>query len=172
MGITPAAGYVSPPAALAIGVTCALLSYGAMQLRARTRVDDSLDVCACHGVAGIGGALLTGVFASRLANPAGADGLLHGNPGLLGSQAIAVLAAIVFAATATLAILWLVRLTLGVRADVRDEITGLDMAEHGEEAYFGGELGSLAGPGVTLGGSVVLSQPTAESAPRPEPAGA
>jgi Amt family ammonium transporter len=157
VGITPAAGYVTVAGAVAIGVLAALASYGAMQLRARTRIDDSLDVFSCHGVAGIAGALLTGVFATKVANPAAADGLLHGNPGQLLAQALAVVVAAAFAGVATLGILWLIKVTLGVRADVRDEIGGLDLSEHGEEAYFGGELGSLAGPGVNLGGSVVVS---------------
>jgi Amt family ammonium transporter len=132
-------------------------------------VDDSLDVFSCHGMAGISGALLTGVFASKLANPAGADGLLHGNAAQLGVQALAVVAAIVFAAAGTVGILWLVKVTLGLRADVHDEITGLDVSEHGEEAYFGGELGSFAGPGVSLGGSVVVT-PVTVPLPGPAPA--
>jgi Amt family ammonium transporter len=167
VGITPAAGYVGVGSAVAIGMLCALVSYGAMQLRARTRVDDSLDVFSCHGMAGIAGALLTGVFASRVANPAGADGLLHGNAAQVGVQALAAASALVFAAAGTLGILWLVKATLGLRADVHDEIGGLDLSEHGEEAYLGGELGGFAGPG--LGGSVVLSH-AMEPLPEPHPA--
>ncbi|MSR06636.1 MAG: ammonium transporter [Gemmatimonadetes bacterium] len=171
VGITPAAGFVAVPASLAIGVICALISYGAMQLRAHTRVDDSLDVFSCHGMAGMSGALLTGVFASKLANPAGADGLLAGNPGQLAVQALAVFAAIAFSALGTIGILWLVKVTIGLRSDVHDEISGLDMSEHGEEAYFGGELGSFAGPGVSLGGSVVVSHMGMEPLTLPQAAG-
>jgi Amt family ammonium transporter len=94
---------------------------------------------------------------------------LHGNPGQLLTQAIAVLAAAVFAGVATFGILWLIKVTLGLRADVHDEIGGLDVSEHGEEAYFGGELGSFAGPGVSLGESVVLSH-RGELIPDPQPA--
>ena len=157
VGITPAAGYVTARAALAIGALCATLSYFAIQRRSKSGLDDSLDVFSCHGLAGIGGALLTGVFATKLANSAAADGLLAGNPAQLGIQALAVLAAIVLAAVGTAVILVVVRATLGVRPEVRDEITGLDLTEHGEEAYLGGDLGGLAGPGVAIGEGVVLS---------------
>ncbi len=170
VGITPAAGFVSVPASIAIGALCAVVSYTAMQLRAHTRVDDSLDVFSCHGMAGISGALLTGIFATKLANPAGADGLLHGNPAQLGVQALAVATAAIFSAAGTLGILWLVKATLGLRADVHDEISGLDVSEHGEEAYIGSELGGLAGPGVSLGGSVVVTH-MSDGVPEPQPAG-
>jgi Amt family ammonium transporter len=159
VGITPAAGYVTARAALAIGALCATLSYFAIQRRSKSGLDDSLDVFSCHGLAGIGGALLTGVFATKLANSAAADGLLAGNAAQLGIQALAVLAAIVLAGVGTAVILVVVRATLGVRPEVRDEITGLDLTEHGEEAYLGGDLGGLAGPGVAIGEGVVLSTP-------------
>jgi Amt family ammonium transporter len=159
VGITPAAGYVTARAALAIGVLCATLSYFAIQRRSKSGLDDSLDVFSCHGLAGIGGALLTGVFATKLANPGAADGLLAGNPAQLGIQVLAILAAIALAAVGTAVILVVVRAMFGVRPEVRDEITGLDLTEHGEEAYLGGDLGGLAGPGVAIGEGVVLSTP-------------
>ena len=159
VGITPAAGYVTACGALAIGVLCATLSYFAIQRRSKSGLDDSLDVFSCHGLAGIGGALLTGVFATKLANPGAADGLLAGNPAQLGIQALAVLAAVALAAVGTAVILVVVRAVLGVRPEVREEITGLDLTEHGEEAYLGGDLGGLAGPGVAIGEGVVLSTP-------------
>jgi ammonium transporter, Amt family len=161
VGITPAAGYVSPPAAMAIGVLAAGVAYAAMQLRARSRLDDALDVFSCHGMAGITGALLTGVFASKAANPGGADGLLAGNPAQLGVQAIAVLAAVAIAAVGTTAIYGLMRLVMVVRADAHEEIAGLDLAEHGEEAYFGGDVGAVAGPAIALGHSVIVAHPPA-----------
>src|SRR5207247_6688641 len=74
VGITPAAGYITAPASLAVGALAALVSYTAIQIRAKTLLDDSLDVFSCHGLAGVAGALLTGVFATKLANPAGGDG--------------------------------------------------------------------------------------------------
>jgi len=155
VGVTPAAGYVSTAASLAIGACCALVSYGAMQLRSASRLDDSLDVFSCHGLAGISGALLTGVFAAKAFNPGGADGVLAGHMGQLGVQLLAVLVTVGFAGAGTFGILTLVQATLGARATVREELTGLDLSEHGEEAYFGGEIGSFAGPGV-LGESVIV----------------
>src|SRR2546423_3782963 len=154
VGITPAAGYVTAPASLAIGVICVLISYFAMQRRSRSRLDDSLDVFSCHGLAGIAGALLTGVFATKLANPGAANGLLAGNPGQMLVQLYAVLAAVFSAAVRTVAILPLVRATLGTRARIADEMTGLDLSEHGEEAYFGGEAGL---GGTALAQSVIVS---------------
>ncbi len=154
VGITPAAGYVTAPAALLIGVLAALISYFAIQLRSRSRLDDSLDVFSCHGLAGIGGALLTGVLASKAANPAGNDGLLSGHPGQLLVQFYAVLAAVIIAAVGTIAILALVRATFGTRARIADEMLGLDLSEHGEEAYFGGEV---ALGGSALAQSVIVS---------------
>jgi len=156
VGITPAAGYVTPLAGLLIGVLAAGVSYTAIQIRSRSKLDDALDVFSCHGLAGTAGALLTGVFASKLANPAGGDGLLAGNPGQLTVQLLAVAATVVFAAVGTLAILALVQVTIGARANVPEESAGLDLSQHGEEAYFGTDLGSFAGTGGSLGGSVVV----------------
>jgi Amt family ammonium transporter len=165
VGITPAAGYVTPRAALAIGALCAVLSYFAIQRRSKSGLDDSLDVFSCHGLAGIGGALLTGVFATRAANPGAGDGLLAGHPGQLGVQALAVLATIALASIGTVLIFTVVRAVFGVRPAVRDEVSGLDLAEHGEEAYLGGDLGGLAGPGFAIGEGVVLSGPSTASPP-------
>jgi len=157
VGITPAAGYVSVPAALAIGVLCVGVSYTAMQIRSHTRLDDSLDVFSCHGLAGIGGALLTGVFASRSANPAGGDGLLAGHPGQLWIQLLAVVSAIALAAAGTLLMLKVVDVTMGVRVALHDEISGLDLSEHGEEAYVGGDVSGVSGSGIAIGQGVILS---------------
>jgi Amt family ammonium transporter len=153
VGITPAAGYVSTLGALAIGALSACVSYAAIQIRSRTRLDDALDVFSCHGLAGTAGALLTGVFASKFVNPAGADGLLAGNPGQVLVQLLAVSATVVFAAVGTAVILKVVQATMGARASVRDEMTGLDLSEHGEEAYFGGSA---------LGGNVIVQEVPAE----------
>jgi Amt family ammonium transporter len=157
VAITPAAGFVTPRAALIIGVVAAACSYGAMQLRARTRIDDALDVFACHGVAGIAGALLTGVFATRSVNAAGADGLLAGHAAQLGIQAVAVLATMALSATLTAAIIATLRAMMAIRVSLGDELAGLDASDHGEEAYHVGDVGELAG-GAPLGG-VILIQP-------------
>ena len=156
VAITPAAGFVTPRAAIAIGALAAGASYAAMQLRARTSVDDALDVFACHGVAGMLGALLTGVFATKAVNAAGGDGLLAGNPGQLLVQAVAIGATVVLAATATAGILFVLELTMKLRVPIADEIAGVDRSEHGEEAYHGSDLGGLAHGG-SLGGSVVIA---------------
>src|SRR5439155_1191877 len=126
---------------LAVGALSALVSYTAIQIRATTRLDDSLDVFSCHGLAGMAGAMLTGVFATKLANPAGGDGWLAGNFAQMGIQLVAVLATVVLAATGTAVIMLIVKATVGVKADVRAQLRGLDLSEHGEEAYFG-ERGS------------------------------
>ena len=112
-------------------------SYAAIQWRARTRLDDSLDVLAGHGVGGIVGALLTGVFAS--ATWGGTDGLLHGRPVQLGLQALGVMAIIAYSGTMTFVILKLVDLVLPLCASRQAEGAGMDITQHGEEAYFEGE---------------------------------
>ena len=157
VAITPAAGYVTPLAALAIGALGAGASYAAMQFRARTKVDDALDVFACHGVAGITGALLTGVFATRAVNPLGADGLLAGHPAQLGIQAIAVAAAVVIAGAGTASILMVLRAFGSLRITLADEIAGIDVSQHGEQAYHDGDLGEPIGGDVALGGSVLIA---------------
>ena len=138
VAVTPAAGFVSPLSALLIGALAAFPSYYVLLWRARTRLDDSLDVFAGHGVGGITGALLTGVFAEKAWNGV-ADGLLFGNPMQLGIQAVAVLAAVVYSALGTFALLKLVGLLTPLRAGPKEEGVGLDVTQHGEEAYTSGE---------------------------------
>jgi Amt family ammonium transporter len=168
VAVTPAAGFVTPAAALAIGALASGASYAVIQLRARTGVDDALDVFACHGAAGIVGALLTGVFATKAVNPAGADGLLAGNPALVGVQALAVLATVAFVAAATFGILMLVRLVQPLRVPLDAELAGVDLSEHGEQAYHGG-LGELTGGRLPLGAAVLV--PAHELVAAPHPAG-
>ena len=156
VAITPAAGFVTPLASIAIGAAAAGASYAAIQLRARTRLDDALDVFACHGVAGILGALLTGVFATKAVNAAGADGLLAGNASQLGVQLVAVLTTVAFSGGVTAAVLLAIRATMGVRVRLADELAGADLSEHGEEAYHGGDVGELAGRRAAIGDSVLI----------------
>ncbi len=134
VAITPAAGFVGPMAALALGTVAAFPSYFALLYRARTRLDDSLDVVAAHGLGGTCGALLTGVLASKAWNGT-ADGLLFGNPAQLGIQAVAVLAAIAYSAAASFVLLKLVGLAFALKVGPREEGLGLDVSQHGEEAY-------------------------------------
>ncbi|HEY2374879.1 MAG TPA: ammonium transporter [Gemmatimonadaceae bacterium] len=155
VAITPAAGFVTPRAALLIGAMAAGVVYLAMQARAHTKIDDALDVFACHGVAGILGALLTGVFATKAVNPGGADGLLAGNPMQLGVQALAVAATMVLSGSITAVIIATLRAVMPIRASLGDELAGLDATEHGEEAYHTGDIGELAGA-VPLGGVILI----------------
>jgi Amt family ammonium transporter len=134
VAITPAAGFVGPRAGLLLGMLAAFPSYFALVYRARTRLDDSLDVVAAHGLGGTVGALLTGVFAAKAWNGT-ADGLLHGNPGQLAVQALAVLATIVYSAVASFVLLKAIGFVLALKADRREEGLGLDVSQHGEEAY-------------------------------------
>src|SRR5204863_6686562 len=134
VAVTPAAGFIGPMSALILGGLAAIPSYYGLQIRARTALDDSLDVVAAHGVGGTVGALLTGVFAQKALNGV-ADGVLFGNPAQLGIQAVAVLAAIVYSGTMSFVLLKLVGLVIPLRADAGDEDIGLDETQHGEEAY-------------------------------------
>jgi ammonium transporter, Amt family len=172
VAITPAAGFVTPASAIAIGVLGAGASFGVMQIRAKfgAKLDDALDVFACHGVAGIVGALATGVFATKTVNPAGADGLLYGNPGQLGVQAIAVVATIAFCASVTAVIIFALKVTVGIRVPLADELRGLDWSEHGEEAYHGGGLDDLSGGADVIRGSVVIADQRTPNAPGLKPA--
>jgi len=134
VAITPAAGFVGPMSAIILGAIAAVPSYFGLIVRARTSMDDSLDVVAAHGLGGTVGALLTGVFAQKALNGV-ADGLLFGNPGQLGIQAVAVLAAIVYSGVCSFVLLKLISLVVPLRADAADEDAGLDLMQHGEEAY-------------------------------------
>ncbi len=145
VAVTPAAGFVSPASALLLGAAAAFPSYYALLWRARTRLDDSLDVVAAHGVGGTVGALLTGVLAQKSWNGV-ADGALFGNPRQLAIQAAAVLAVALYSAGATWGILKLVALFARVRATAREEGLGLDVTQHGEEAYGSGEGAILVLP--------------------------
>ncbi|MFL5572786.1 MAG: ammonium transporter [Gemmatimonadaceae bacterium] len=138
VAITPAAGFVSPLSAIVIGAIAAAPSYFALLWRARTRLDDSLDVVSAHGVGGIVGALLTGVLAEKSWNGV-TDGALFGNIRQLGVQTAAILATILYSSVATFAIIKVIALGFNLRASPREEGIGLDVTQHGEEAYSRGE---------------------------------
>jgi Amt family ammonium transporter len=135
VAVTPAAGFISPMSAIVLGAIAAVPSYLALVIRAKTSLDDSLDVVAAHGVGGTVGALLTGVLAQKSLNGL-ADGALFGNPYQVVVQATAVLAAIVYSGVGTFVILKLVGLVLPLRATSGEETSGLDITAHGEEAYM------------------------------------
>jgi Amt family ammonium transporter len=145
VAITPAAGFVGPMSAIALGGLAAIPSYFAIMWRAKTNLDDSLDVVAAHGVGGSFGALLTGVFAQKALNGV-ADGLLFGNATQVAIQVAAVAAAALYSGVASLALLKLVGLVMPLRAGENDEVTGLDLSMHGEEAYVhAGSMGTMGG---------------------------
>ena len=137
VAVTPAAGFIGPMSAIALGAIAAFPSYFGLVWRAKTQLDDSLDVVAAHGVGGTVGALLTGVFAQKGLNGL-ADGLLFGNPAQLGIQATAVAAAIVYSGVVSFVLLKIIGAIVPLRADVADESIGLDLSQHGEEAYVQG----------------------------------
>ncbi|MFQ5809406.1 MAG: ammonium transporter, partial [Armatimonadota bacterium] len=135
VAITPAAGFVGAMPAVIIGLLAGLVCYGAVQLKWRAAYDDSLDVVGIHGAGGTLGALATGVFASTAVNPDGADGLLFGNPGQVGTQAVAVLATIGYAFVVSFILLKLVDVVVGLRVTGEEEEIGLDQSQHSEAAY-------------------------------------
>ena len=143
--VTPAAGYIGPASALALGALGAVPSYFALILRARTKLDDSLDVVAAHGVGGATGAILTGVFAET-AWSGGANGLIGGNPGQVLTQIYSVLAVFAYSGIATFVILKVLGLVMSLRSAGRLEGVGLDVNDHGEEAYTAGDGAILISP--------------------------
>ncbi|OFW23280.1 MAG: ammonia channel protein [Acidobacteria bacterium RIFCSPLOWO2_02_FULL_65_29] len=134
VAVTPAAGFIGPMSAIALGFIAAVPSYYGLLWRAKTNLDDSLDVVAAHGVGGTVGALLTGVFAQKSLNGI-ADGLLFGNPGQLATQAIAVAAVVVYSGVVSFILLKAIGLVLPLTASGDDQNLGMDVSLHGEEAY-------------------------------------
>jgi Amt family ammonium transporter len=135
VGITPAAGFVTPMSALIIGFLAGVGCFMAVEMVVRGRVDDSLDVFGVHGVGGVIGALATGIFATKTVNEFGNDGLLYGNPGLLVTQLIAVVVVAAYAAGVTWVLLKVIDAVVGIRVSSDEEQRGLDATQHGEAAY-------------------------------------
>ncbi len=136
VAITPASGYVGPMASLAIGGVAGVICFWSTSyVKNRFGYDDSLDAFGVHGVGGTVGALLAGVFATKFINPAAADGLLHGNPGQLLNQIVAIATTWLFAMVMTFIIIKIVDLIVGLRLHPDDEILGLDTSQHGESGY-------------------------------------
>ena len=135
VAITPACGFVTPVAAIAIGLGASGVCYWAVNRRIRWGLDDTLDAFSVHGIGGMFGAVVTGLFAARSVNPSGADGLLAGHPAQLIIQCAAVGATVVYAATMTFLLLKAVRVAGGVRSGDEHQSEGLDLVEHGEKGY-------------------------------------
>lgn len=132
---TAGAGFMSPMAAMAVGIVAGLCSYLAIIWKGRIGYDDTLDVLGTHGIGGIVGVLATGVFASQVINPLGPDGALAGNPSLFGTQLTAVIAVMTFSWVGSYAILKLIEGSIGLRVAQEEEATGLDLTQHNERAY-------------------------------------
>ncbi len=135
VAITPASGYVGPFAAIVIGGAVGVICYWAISLKHVFGFDDSLDAFGVHGVGGSFGALATGVFASKAVNDAGGDGLLYGNAHQLVPQLAGVVATALYSFVMTLVILKIVDAVVGLRVSEDDELTGLDLSQHGEVGY-------------------------------------
>jgi Amt family ammonium transporter len=147
VAVTPAAGFVSPLGSIAIGAIVAPLSYFAILWRSRTALDDALDVVAAHGVGGATGAILTGVFARP--EWGGSAGLLAGNPRQVGLQLIGLVAVAAYSGVVTLGLITGVNALARVRSGHRDEAVGLDVSQHGEEAYTDDDGAVLVMPAVS-----------------------
>jgi Amt family ammonium transporter len=135
VAITPASGFVTPMAALAIGAGAGVFCFLAVRLRSKANVDDSLDVWACHGVGGTWGALATGLFATVSVNSAGANGFFYGHHRQLLIQLVAVAAVWAYSFAATWVLLKVLYGLMGLRLKAGEEVAGMDLSLHGEEAY-------------------------------------
>ncbi len=133
--VTPAAGFVSPLSAMAIGVIAGIICYMAVSMKNSLGYDDSLDVVGIHGLGGLAGTLCLGIFASKAINPGGADGLLAGNPAFFATEAFGVLVVLVYAFVASFILLKIVNAIFGLRVPLEDEVQGLDLTQHSETAY-------------------------------------
>jgi ammonium transporter, Amt family len=158
VGITPAAGFVSPAWAMVLGAVAAVPSYFVIVYRTRTRVDETLDVLAAHGVAGFTGILFIGFFAQVAWNGV-SDGLVYGNAEQLGWQAIAAAVAPVYAFAMTYAILRVIGWLMPLRVTEKQEALGMDVVQHGEEAYASGEGAILVAPEADGERPVPVAQP-------------
>lgn len=145
VGITPAAGFVTPISAILIGAITATCCFYAVSFKVKFGVDDSLDTYPVHGVGGTVGALLTGVFATTSVNEFGKDGLLAGNPMQVVIQLAAVILTYIFAGVGTFLILKVVDAVVGLRLQSEAEFQGMDINEHGEEGYGEEFMGGISG---------------------------
>jgi len=135
VAITPAAGFVGPMSAILIGILAGVICYLAVLAKPKLGYDDSLDVVGVHCIGGIVGALATGLFACKLVNAGGADGLFYGNPGQLLTQFIAVLVTLVYSFVISYLIFKILDATVGLRVSPEEEVAGLDIGEHQETGY-------------------------------------
>jgi len=171
VAITPASGFVQPMEALAIGVGAGVLCYGAVRLRAMTSLDDSLDVVGVHGMGGLWGGIATGLFATAAVSGVPAfEGVIEGNASQMGDQlaAIGIVAAYSFVMTSV--ILKVLDVTMGLRVSEDEEVTGLDVTQHGERAYVIEETGALPSMPMVQTASP-QRQPATQTSTAPAPSG-
>jgi len=137
VAITPAAGFVTPTGALFVGAIASVISFFALEYKhlLPKKIDDTLDVFVCHGISGISGCILTGVFATTEVNPSGANGLLYGNPGLVWNQLVGVGVTVIVTLVGTAVILLAIKAVMPIRPTPEEEEIGIDIIEHGESAY-------------------------------------
>ncbi|MEX2224575.1 MAG: ammonium transporter [Candidatus Rokuibacteriota bacterium] len=166
VAITPAAGFVTPMASIVIGAVAGFICYTACNLKSRMGYDDSLDVVGVHGVGGTWGALATGIFATKLVNEAGGDGLLYGNPKQLWVQFLAVVVTLILGFVMTAVILKVLDAVMGLRVSDEEEMAGLDLSQHSETAYALGGAAAYGEYSMTSGGAFE-SMKAAEAKARP-----
>ncbi|MDQ1503100.1 MAG: ammonium transporter, Amt family, partial [Actinomycetota bacterium] len=148
VAITPCAGYVGGISPILIGFAAGAVCFLAIQLKFRLGYDDALDVIGVHLVGGILGSLMVGLFADKAVNPLGGDGLFFGGGlELLGYQAVAVLATLVWSGSVSFVLAKVISGTIGLRCTDEEEAVGLDLTQHAETAYSFGELGSMGRTG-------------------------
>ena len=159
VAITPASGFVEPAESIIIGALAGVFCYGAVRLRVKSGLDDSLDVVAVHGVGGLWGGIATGLFAS--ATVGGVDGLFRGNADQMVDQLTAIAVVAVYSFTVTMIILKVLDLSIGIRVSEEDEQQGLDATQHGERGYV------LEGSGAPVYAAPASPPPPPPSPPPP-----
>lgn len=158
VGITPAGGFIAPEWAMVLGAVAALPSYAIIVWRTRTRVDETLDVLAAHGIAGLTGIVFIGFFAQRSWNGV-SDGLLFGDAGQLGSQLMAAVATPAYAFAVTFVLLKIIGAITPLRGTAHEEAVGMDIVHHGEEAYVTGEGAMLIMPEGDVADDLPVARP-------------
>ncbi len=139
VAITPASGYVAIPQSIFIGVVAAIISNVAVYYKSKSTLDDTLDVFPCHGIGGMVGMLMTGIFATKSVNPLGNDGLWYGNPAFFFTQVKAMVIVVAFSFSMSFIIFKFINFILPLRVSEEEEHVGLDESQH-DEKYTQGTL--------------------------------
>jgi Amt family ammonium transporter len=160
VAITPSAGFVAIPTSIFIGVIAAIISNLAVVWKCKTSLDDTLDVFPCHGVGGIVGMLLTGIFSSKTVNPAGVDGLFYGNPDFFFTQVKGVLIVVVFSFVVSFVIFKFINLLQPIRVTSEEEEEGLDASQHNEKYLQGTLIMTTSGVEIDAPGTTFQASPT------------